>query len=104
MVIAMRFWVYIVRCRDGSYYTGSHGGTQLQDRVDQHNNGTYTGYTFYRRPVELLWSQEFQYVTDAIRFERQIKGWSRKKKEALFCGEIELLIDLASRAKNKPSS
>lgn len=60
-------------------------------RVSQHNTGHFGGYTSPRRPVVLLWQQEFQRLTDAIAAERQIKGWGRSKKEALINGDLELL-------------
>jgi putative endonuclease len=65
-------FAYIVRCRDGSYYVGSARG-DLDKRIAEHNAGTYGGYTSRRRPVELVWSCEFQQITDAISAERQIK-------------------------------
>jgi putative endonuclease len=87
-------FVYILRCRDGSYYTGSTR-TSPELRVSEHNAGTYGGYTARRRPVDLVYSQEFARVEDAIAAERQIKGWSRPKKEALIAGNVELLRILA---------
>ena len=70
--------VYIVKCRDGHYYTGSTRGN-LEQRVAEHNAGSYGGYTKSRRPVDLVFSQDFQRITDAIAAERQIKGWSKAK-------------------------
>jgi len=87
-------FVYILRCKDGTYYVGSTRGS-LEDRVAQHNAGNFGGYTASRRPVVLVWQQKFQYVTDAIAAERQLKGWSRAKKEALIRGDFELLHALA---------
>jgi hypothetical protein len=55
------------------------------------------GYTSKRRPVKLVWSADFQFVTDAIAFERQLKGWSRAKKEALMKGNFAELSNLARR-------
>jgi putative endonuclease len=89
-------FVYIVRCRDGSYYVGSTR-CDLDRRIAEHNAGTYGGYTSRRRPVELVWSCEFQQITDAISAERQIKGWSRAKKEALIRGDETMLVLLARR-------
>ena len=83
-------YVYILRCADRSYYVGITRGS-LETRVSQHNEGTFGGYTASRRPVALVWQQEFQRLTDAIAAERQIKGWSRAKKEALIKGDYELL-------------
>jgi putative endonuclease len=75
-------YVYILRCADGSYYVGSARGS-LERRLEEHSAGMNCRYTKSRRPVTLVWSQAFQQITDAIAAERQIKGWSRAKKEAL---------------------
>jgi len=69
--------------------------------VAEHNAGRYDGYTSTRRPVELVFSQWFERITDAIAAERQIKGWSRAKKEALIRGDFEALKILAKRS-SKP--
>ena len=61
----------------------------------QHNDGTFGGYTSTRRPVLLVFHQEFQWITDAIAVERQVKGWSRAKKEALIRGDFDRLRLLA---------
>jgi putative endonuclease len=74
----MGAYVYMLRCADGSFYIGSATGDDLSVRIDQHNAGSYPGYTFTRRPVVLVWSEHFDRITDAI-----AKGWSRAKKEAL---------------------
>ena len=89
-------YVYMLRCADGSYYTGSTRAS-LDQRVDEHNQGYFGGYTAARRPVELVWSQDFAHATDAITAERQIKGWSRRKKEALIAGDLELLPTLSKK-------
>ena len=86
-------WVYIVECSDGSYYTGAT--TNLAQRIGQHNVGTFDGYTSSRRPVKLLWSQEFGDVRDAIEAERKLKKWTRAKKEALMRGDFEMLHELS---------
>ena len=79
----MGAYVYMLRCADGSFYIGSATGDDLSVRIDQHNAGSYPGYTFKRRPVVLVWSEHFDRITDAIAVERQLKGWSRAKKKAL---------------------
>jgi putative endonuclease len=79
----MAIYVYMLRCADNSYYVGSATGDDLQPRIDQHNSGAFPGYTLRRRPVVLVWSERFDRITDGIAAERQIKGWSRAKKEAL---------------------
>ena len=88
--------VYIVRCRDGSFYTGSTRGA-LEDRINQHNAGSFGGYTAPRGPVTLVYAEYFDRIVDAISAERQIKGWSRRKKEALIRGDYEALRVLARR-------
>jgi predicted GIY-YIG superfamily endonuclease len=79
------FWVYILRCADGSYYTGHTDN--LEQRIGQHRAGEYDSYTATRRPVELVWSQECATREEALSAELQIKGWSRKKKEAMMRGD-----------------
>ena len=66
-------YIYILRCADGSYYVGSATGHDVSTRVDQHNAGSYPGYTYSRRPVVLVWSEYFDRITDGIAAERQIK-------------------------------
>jgi putative endonuclease len=75
-------YLYIVRCADGAYYTGTtrHG---LEARIAQHNAGTYDGWTARRRPVSLVYSEWFDRIVDAIAAERQVKGWSRAKKRSV---------------------
>jgi tRNA/rRNA methyltransferase len=77
----MSFFTYILRCADGSYYTGHTD--DLETRVAQHQAGTIPGYTHERRPIELVWNSEFDTRAEALSSEMQIKGWSRRKKEAL---------------------
>lgn len=73
-------FVYMLRCADGSSYVGSTRKT-LEERLAEHNAGMPKSYTVGRRPVTLVWSQEFANVTDAISVERQIEGWNRAKKD-----------------------
>ena len=91
-------WVYILKCSDGSYYTGKTQDIQL--RIAQHENGSLKGYTHSRRPVKVVFTQSFPTYTEAIRAERQIKNWSKAKKEALISGSFDLLHQLAE-CKNK---
>ena len=94
-------FVYILECSDGSYDGGTaHDG--LGKRVAEHNSGTFGGYTTTRRPVTLVFSQWFNRITDAIAAERQVKGWSRAKKEALIRGDFKQLRILARRRKPNP--
>jgi len=82
----MAFWVYILRCADASYYTGHTDN--LEKRIHEHHAGTITScYTFKRRPLQLVYSQGFQTREEALASEQQIKGWSRKKKEAMMRGD-----------------
>ncbi len=89
----MTFWAYLLRCADGSYYAGH--SDNLDQRIGQHQTGLFTGYTYKRRPVELVWSQEFPSRNEAKEAERQIKGWSRAKKEALIAGDWDEVSRLA---------
>ncbi|WP_424599717.1 GIY-YIG nuclease family protein [Bradyrhizobium sp.] len=94
----------MLRCADGSYYVGSATGNDLSPRVDQHNVGYYKGYTFSRRPVVLVWSEHFERITDGIAAERQIKGWSRGKKEALLRSDWTRVSELSRRRAGKAKS
>jgi putative endonuclease len=98
------YFVYIVQCTDGFYYTGVTN--DLERRVNEHNNGLIEGFTSKRLPVKLMHHQGFQNIDDAIRAEKQIKGWSRKKKEALIKSDFDSLIILSkSKAlRGDPSS
>ncbi len=90
--------VYMLRCSDRSYYVGST--TDLPVRLAQHEQGTFPdGYTAKRRPVELVYSQAFSDVNEALAAERRLKGWSRAKKEALIAGDYGRLHELV-RCKN----
>ena len=93
----MAAWAYMLQCADGSYYVGCT--TDLDGRLGHNIAGTHGGYTATRRPVKMVWADEFQTIHDAIGAERRIKGWSRAKKEALIRGDWEMIQRLASRAK-----
>ena len=97
----MGAFVYILLCADKSFYVGSATGGDLAPRINQHNQGYFPGYTYSRRPVELVWSQHFDRITDAIAAERQIKGWSRAKKQALVQSDWATVQKLASRRGGK---
>jgi putative endonuclease len=97
-----RAFVYILRCADGSYYVGSARG-DLDHRIAEHQAGHFGGYTARRRPVTLVFRQEFQQVTDAIAAERRLKGWSRAKNEALIAGDFVALRSLSQRSTKKTS-
>ena len=85
----MAFWTYILHCADRSYYTGHTD--DLEKRVAQHESGALRGYTYERRPVELVWSDYFQTREDALAAELKIKNWSRAKKEALIARDWDRL-------------
>jgi len=89
------YWVYILKCADESYYTGVT--SDLETRINQHQSGSFSGFTSKRRPVILIWSQEFQDINEAILAEKKLKGWSRSKKEALISGNWELVSILAKK-------
>ncbi len=91
----MDFYAYLLRCADGHYYAGHTD--DLDARIAQHQSGAIAGYTRKRRPVELIWSDRFPDRDSAFAAERQIKGWSRAKKEALVRGEFEALRELARK-------
>jgi len=97
----MGVYVYIVKCRDGRYYTGTTRGT-LERRIAEHNDGTFGRFTSGRRPVELIYSEYFGQITDAIEAERRLKGWSRAKKEALIAGELDRLPGLSKNRQRQP--
>lgn len=91
------FWVYLLRCADGSYYAGHTDN--LDQRIGEHTTGACGGYTATRLPVELVYSQTCPTRIEALTFERQIKGWSRAKKEALIRGDWG---EISRLAKGKP--
>ena len=89
----MSFYLYILRCSDNSYYTGHTD--DLEERLEKHQRGEHSGYTSARRPVELAFSHLFPSRDEAFRAEQQVKGWSRRKKEALIMGDWDSLRQLA---------
>jgi len=93
----LEFYVYIVQCGDGSYYTGHTDN--LERRISEHMNKTYSNYTSERLPIKVVYVQTFATRAEAIDAEQQIKGWSRKKKEALIKGNINELVKLANEKK-----
>jgi predicted GIY-YIG superfamily endonuclease len=88
-------WVYILLCADGSYYTGHT--TNLEMRMAEHQADEGGEWTKRRLPVGLVFSQEMPDKDAAFLAERQIKQWSRAKKEALIAGEWDLLKWLAKK-------
>lgn len=90
----MTFWTYILRCADQSYFTGHTD--DLEACIAQHHDGTLPGYTHTRRPVELVWSQDFPTLEQAIAAQRQVKNWSRVRKEALIGGDPDTVSQLTN--------
>jgi len=89
----MKGWMYILECADGSYYTGSTNNLEL--RFAQHQAGEGANHTKKRLPVKLVYFEEFQRIDKAFYREKQVQGWSRKKKEALINGMFNDLHTLA---------
>ena len=100
----MSFWVYMLRCSDGSYYTGHTDN--LENRIAQHTASAIPGcYAFSRQPLVVVFSQEFPTREEALASEQQIKGWSREKKEAMIDGDWAEISRLArSSVRDEPSS
>ena len=89
----MKGWMYILECADTSYYTGSTNNLEL--RLVQHQSGQGSNHTKTRLPVKLVYAEEFERIDQAFYREKQVQGWSRKKKEALIKGFPEELHRLA---------
>ena len=98
----MSFWVYILECADGSYYTGHTD--DLDRRIAQHQSGEMPGYTQTRHPVVLRFCQDIATREEALFMERRIKGWSHKKKEAMMRGDWAEVSRLAKSARPSTSS
>ncbi len=89
-------YVYILKCNDGTYYTGVTN--DVDRRVKEHADGNDpTAYTFRRRPLELVYHQMFDAPWKAIEFETRLKKWSKKKKEALINGDFNSLPELSKK-------
>ena len=98
----MAFWVYILRCSDESYYTGHTDN--LERRIAQHQHGGFCDFTSRRRPVALMWCQDFTTRMEALEAEHRIEPWSRAKKEALIAGDWTKLSHLARPPGERPST
>jgi len=89
------YFVYILECSDQSYYTGVTN--EVERRIAEHQNGLNPKcYTYKRRPVTLKFIEEFNDVNQMIVREKQIKGWTRKKKEALIDHDFNRLVELSN--------
>jgi predicted GIY-YIG superfamily endonuclease len=89
------YYVYILRCADGSFYVGS--AQDLNARVKSHNDGRGAAHTFKHSPVRLIYSEAFPSENEAVTRERQLKRWSHGKKEALVAGDLVRLKQLSKR-------
>lgn len=91
------YCVYILKCADSSYYTGVTN--DVERRLAEHEEGYHPeSYTYSRRPVELVYADYFTNPKQAIAFEKQVKGWTRAKKEALIAGDWNKIKTLAKCA------
>jgi len=98
----MQFYVYMLRCSDGSYYIGHTDN--LEGRLWQHNQGLGCDWTIRRRPVELVWCASAPTRDEAFAFERRVKGWTRAKKEALIASDWDRVSWLARPPHERPST
>jgi len=94
-------WMYILECSDGSYYVGST--KDLERRISEHQEGLGAKYTSRRRPVKLVYAEEYDRIDDAFYREKQVQGWRRAKREALINGDPDLLPTLAKKVFDKRS-
>jgi putative endonuclease len=91
-----QYFVYILLCADLSYYTGITNN--LERRTYENETGVNLQcYTYKRRPLKLVFYESFTDVNQAIAFEKQVKGWSRAKKEAIINGKWESLPQLSKK-------
>ncbi len=89
------YFVYILECSDQSYYTGVTN--EIERRVAEHQSGLNPKcYTYKRRPVTLKFIEQFNDINQAIAREKQIKGWTRRKKEALMAHDFNRLVELSN--------
>ncbi|MBV7268475.1 GIY-YIG nuclease family protein [Winogradskyella luteola] len=90
------YYVYILKCSDNTYYTGIT--SNIEKRITEHQSGKHKdSYTYLRRPVELVFRAEFTNVELAIDTEKQIKKWSKVKKQALINNEFDKLPNLSKK-------
>ncbi|RZN83868.1 MAG: GIY-YIG nuclease family protein [Winogradskyella sp.] len=92
------YYVYILLCSDDTFYTGMTN--DLERRVSQHKSGyKKDSYTYTKRPVELKWHLQLTDPSEAIKYEKQIKGWSHRKKEALIQENWDDLVEFSKNYK-----
>ena len=96
----MSYFVYILRCSNGTFYTGNTSNLDL--RISQHKSGyDPKSYTYRLRPITLVWSMEFPNRYDALNVERQIKGWSHAKKQALINNDFQLIHEIVKNERKR---
>lgn len=93
-------YTYILKCSNGTYYTGST--RDLDRRLKEHQSGNGARYTRKHLPVHLVYVEKFSRIDSAFYREKQIQNWSQKKKKALIGGELNLL-PLLAKSKNEPA-
>ncbi|MBP7710599.1 MAG: GIY-YIG nuclease family protein [Rickettsiales bacterium] len=93
--------MYILECRDKSFYVGST--TDLERRLSEHQNGLGAVYTRKRLPVKLVFSEEFERIDEAYFCEKRVQGWSRKKRIALINKDWQAVAEFA-KCVNESSS
>ena len=91
------YFVYILKCSDGSFYTGHTDN--LEKRLYEHQTNYHACYTSMRLPITLVYYETFQSRYEAIAAERKIKGWSHSKKQALIHNDFERIRILSKRSK-----
>lgn len=96
----MSYYVYILKCADGTYYTGITNN--IARRLSEHQTGAnLKAYTFSRRPVYLVWGEEVATYGEALKHERQIKKWSQAKKEALIREDFDTIHQIVSEERKR---
>jgi predicted GIY-YIG superfamily endonuclease len=97
----MPYVVYILEGSDDTYYTGT--ASDLSQRLLQHEQGAvHSSYTYSHRPVKLVWtSEETEHYSEALRWERQIKGWSRAKKKALIRNDFDAVHGIVKEERKR---
>ena len=100
--ISLMHHVYILKCSDDSYYIGSTHN--LERRFAEHKLGLIEGYTKSRRPVEIVWSTDFPTEHEAFLCERQVKGWTRAKKEALIKDDWDAIREIVKHERVRRES
>jgi putative endonuclease len=93
----MKGYMYILECANGQYYTGSTKYLEL--RIRQHQNGEGANFTKKHLPVKLVYYEEYDRIDTAFFREKQVQGWSRKKKQALINREFNQLVELSKKPK-----